>query len=114
MAYKDSNSIEIVALDNQIKDLQAKRAKLLLAPEMTVTQKLAVYLHQKLCRWNHTDGCGWYYAISDGKHNWDEHTHNLYLNKASKLLFCISRYRTAGYKLGDENILYSIIDIIAD
>lgn len=47
---------------------------------------LAVRLHSKLCRWNHTDGCGWFYAVKDGKHDWSDSSHRNYLEKARKIL----------------------------
>lgn len=47
---------------------------------------LAVHLHGKLCHWNHTDGCGWFYAVKDGKHDWNDSSHKSYLDKARKIL----------------------------
>lgn len=42
----------------------------------------AEYLHEKLCRWNHTDGCGWHYQ------NWDQPgpDRTSWLEKAEKAL----------------------------
>jgi hypothetical protein len=44
--------------------------------------ELAEYLHGKQCRWNHTDGCSWYYS------SWDKPcgTRNSYLDKAYEML----------------------------
>jgi hypothetical protein len=43
---------------------------------------LATLLHLGLCRWNHTDGCGWYYH----EDSWTEHSHAQYLNRARAVL----------------------------
>lgn len=114
MTYKDPNTETINQLEKDIATMQKKVAELKSAPQQTVTQKLAVYLHDKLCTWNHTDGCSWYYAIDKGRHNWNDHAHKHYLDKAYKLLHHISRTRTSGHQPGDEDQLYPIIDIIAE
>lgn len=49
---------------------------------LTPTHKLAIVLHDRLCRWNHTDGCSWMYAIHNGVHDWGEHAHQAYHHKA--------------------------------
>jgi len=41
--------------------LQAKKDKLALFQDAEPHIKLATFLHDNLCRWNHTDGCGWGY-----------------------------------------------------
>lgn len=43
---------------------------------------LAEVLHGKKCRWNHTDGCSWYYS------NWDNpcSTRQKYLTDAYNML----------------------------
>ena len=53
--------------------------------ELTSTQKLAIVLHNKLCKWNHTDGCGWYYHMKDGLPTWADHSQQEYLKKATLL-----------------------------
>ncbi|MCL1696325.1 hypothetical protein [Lysinibacillus sp. BPa_S21] len=63
---------ELVEFDSEFK----KEIKL------TEEQELAELLHSKLCTWNHTDGCAWYYHTND----WTERTHKRYLAKANKLL----------------------------
>lgn len=47
---------------------------------------LAVELHEKLCHWNHTDGCGWYYEIHNGIHDWTGSSHKRYLEKSIKMM----------------------------
>lgn len=42
---------------------------------------LAIKLHEKLCRLNHTDGCSWFY-----EQTWDGGRHQRYLEKAKNIL----------------------------
>lgn len=44
-------------------------------------QKLAILLHSKLCRGNHTDGCSWNYETS-----WNDFAKATYLAKAKSIL----------------------------
>lgn len=60
----------------------AKRAELAKEP----AKQLAVYLHAKLCRWNHTDGCSWHYFEKNGQHDWSEHSHARYLQQAQSVI----------------------------
>ena len=53
-------------------------------PPMKDTE-LAEALHDMLCRWNHTDGCGWFYE-TDEKTKWSGYAHKAYLDKARKLM----------------------------
>lgn len=48
---------------------------------LTPTQRAAIYLHERECHWNHTDGCGWYYEVNKGIHDWAGSTHLDYLEK---------------------------------
>lgn len=55
------------------------------------TKKLAIWLHSKMCRCNHTDCCMWEYAIEGNEedtksHDWDEYSHTEYYMKAARLL----------------------------
>lgn len=49
-------------------------------------KQLAIELHNKLCRGNHTDGCSFYYEIKDLDDNWEGSAHKKYLKKADLLL----------------------------
>lgn len=79
---------------NRIKELKKELAEL----EKTVAafdaldpeQKLAISLHETLCRWNHTDGCSWFYEMHPGNiDNWDGCAHTEYLLKAREIeTFC--------------------------
>jgi hypothetical protein len=51
--------------------------------------KLAITLHSILCRWNHADGCGWFYEVKDGIDDWNGQSHAPYLTKARMVIsFC--------------------------
>lgn len=47
---------------------------------------LACTLHSKNCSSNHTDGCGWYYEMHRGVHDWTGHAHQRYLEQARDIL----------------------------
>jgi hypothetical protein len=48
-------------------------------------KQLAIQLHTTLCTWNHTDGCGWYYEVSNERHDWNGHSHKDWLKKAREV-----------------------------
>lgn len=47
--------------------------------------QLAIFLHDKFCRLNHTDGCAWHYDFVKGVHNWNGYEHRRYLQEAKDL-----------------------------
>ncbi|MFW6310665.1 MAG: hypothetical protein ACOC1K_00355 [Nanoarchaeota archaeon] len=51
---------------------------------MEENKKLAILLHQSKCHLNHMDGCGWFYEIKEGKHDWDRFSHQNYLHWANE------------------------------
>lgn len=61
---------------------------------MNTYQRIAYELHEKFCKSDHVEQCGWFYEIKDGTHNWDGSTHKDQLEKAKKLL-------NAGYQIVD-------------
>jgi len=74
---------ELAEMERQLK----QRQKLLAVAKReldtsTPTHHLAIAMHERLCRWNHTDGCGWHYEIKNGIHNWDSSSHRFWLQKA--------------------------------
>lgn len=77
---------EIKDLDVRRAELETRRAELVdemkglskLAPE----QQIAIMLHEKLCHWNHIDGCGWHYEVKKDGHDWNGYAHADYLKKA--------------------------------
>jgi len=72
---------EIEELENKIKILkEEKKSHDLLRP----AQKLATIIHDKTCRSNHTDGCGWDYESWEGLNK--NSTRNSYLEKANRIL----------------------------
>ena len=54
--------------------------------KLSLPCQLALVMHKKMCRNNHTDGCGWYYEVSQGNHNWSGNEHKLWKDKAKTLL----------------------------
>jgi hypothetical protein len=52
----------------------------------TPAGKLAIALHEKMCKNDHTEYCSWYYFARDGKHDWSEFAHNQYLTKARGII----------------------------
>ena len=67
-------------------------------------KKLALKLHDKTCKCNHTDGCFFYYEINGLEDKWDSYNHKNYLEKAQKLLA----------EFSDEDIekMWKMLDII--
>ena len=70
----------------KIKSLEAELGKLKSEEnhlnKLGYEYRLATFLHEKLCTWNHTDGCGWFYDRGD----WSESSRQDYLQKAKKLI----------------------------
>lgn len=60
---------------------QLKKAKL-----ESPDKQLAKELHSMLCRWNHTDGCGWFYEFRNKEDDWSGNAHGQYLIKAQNLI----------------------------
>jgi hypothetical protein len=67
----------------KVKELQAAKRIL---DESAPERKLAILLHDKTCKWNHTDGCAWHYQIDKGIHNWNSSEHQLYLTRARTVM----------------------------
>jgi hypothetical protein len=75
---------EIDAAEQKLNELKGQRQQV---ESMDPACYLATVLHERLCTWNHTDGCSWYYAVSkDGKHDWSEYAHSEYLARAKRAL----------------------------
>lgn len=81
---------QISKVKDDINKLQLEKSKLEAQLEafnkLTEPQQLAIELHDRFCRSNHTDACGWYYEMSDGMDKWDGSTHVRYLNQAENLI----------------------------
>lgn len=73
---------EIAKLEKELKILRERQDKF---EEKPIEIQVATQLHDILCTWNHTDGCGWFYH----ENNWEEYSHKHYLQKAMTVLdFC--------------------------
>jgi sarcosine oxidase delta subunit len=82
--------IDMHPVDKKIKELEAQLLKAKAEKEalskMTEEQILADQLHTLACRWNHTDGCSWYYEYDRGTvGRWEGWTHKRWLSMAKKL-----------------------------
>lgn len=71
---------KILEAQTELEKLQQQRKNTIEAPE---DERLADFLHEKLCHWNHTDGCSWHYETADG---WNGQAHIKYLKKARRML----------------------------
>ncbi len=70
---------KIKALKDELESLEEEEKRIdILGGEY----KIAEYLHEELCRLDHTDVCGWYYDKGD----WSESSRKKYLKKASELI----------------------------
>ena len=77
---------EISATEAKLFNLKAKLDAAKIAAN-SPEKNLADVLHSKFCRWNHTDGCGWFYEQnSDKSWKWDGYAHTEYLKKAQVML----------------------------
>lgn len=89
---RDKNN-PITLLDEREKKLEAELEQLRKDKEAatnTTPEVLAVFLHEKYCRHNHTDGCGWHYETSTKAdvvtHNWNGDSHKRWLATTKGLL----------------------------
>ncbi len=80
MAELDRKIAEAQKVLDSLKAQQAYEEKL--APKY----KLARMLHEKLCRYNHTDGCSWFYFVKGAEDDWTDYSHATYLAKAVRML----------------------------
>ena len=73
-------------LKQELKEVEEKLKNYDKNTDLSDDQRLAIYLHKKMCTFNHTDGCGWFYHIHDNVHDWDEYSHKEWLQKAQLVL----------------------------
>lgn len=45
-------------------------------------RRKAFIMHALQCKKNHTDECGWYYEIKNGRHEWSLPSHRSWFNRA--------------------------------
>ena len=77
---KELNDLETQFIEDK-KRLQ-KMINEFKSPHTKEEMDIATYLHEKLCTYNHTDGCDWYY--DDG--SWNRHSRTAYIKKAINFL----------------------------
>jgi len=84
------SSITVSKIEEQISSHEQELARLKQELEAAKLEspdhQLAKELHDMLCTWNHTDGCGWYYEFRDKQDDWSGHAHGQYLTRARKLI----------------------------
>ena len=89
-------NINTLRSDIEKKKLELESLENLLIKEkmriITPAHELAIGLHDIMCKWNHTDGCSWYYEYSSKEniHDWNGSSHLSYLNKADILISTFS------------------------
>ena len=88
--FKEEDALIEAGKQLQLRQSRVAAAKNILI-ESSKTHLLAIKLHDKLCRWNHTDGCAWYYFIKDGVHDWSESSHKAYLVKAHRVMMHLDK-----------------------
>ena len=80
----------VLSIEQELKQHKEAISKLEAALEEAklepLDQQLAKELHSMLCTWNHTDGCSWFYEITNKKDDWSKNTHGRYLSKARSLM----------------------------
>ena len=70
-------------LQKELKRRDEERKKLAALPK---DRRLAEFLHDSFCTWNHTNGCAWYYEVNDGEGNWERGDHQRWLRRAKAAL----------------------------
>lgn len=92
MKYETTSAINarIAEIDNTITSLNQEKLELNTQLEELAAAspeyQLAIHLHDSTCKWNHTDGCSWYYEFKDKKHVWTGHAHSHALKQAQHLI----------------------------
>jgi len=98
----------IFTLEKELAERQAEVAKIQAQIDAkknySSTEQLADFLHANLCKYNHTDGCGWYYEMKNGIDNWSGPDHQKYLAKANRITDICQKHMIPNTKI--------VIDII--
>lgn len=83
---------KIVEHENEILKLKTEAQEY---HDLTVEQRVAEFLHSRFCRFNHTDGCGFYYE------NWEKpgYSRKEWLKKANSLLENFDEYEIKDFVL---------------
>lgn len=94
-----SNMSEIAAeeleLDQLESELRQRRTTVTQAREALENEKpgalLAIAMHDKLCRCNHSSACGWQYEIVNGLHDWTRPNHDRWLKTAIRFMCVLEK-----------------------
>lgn len=73
-------------LKTRKKEIAELEAALVRAKNESPSQQLASTLHNMICKWNHTDGCSWFYERKNNDDDWNGWAHGEYLKKANRLI----------------------------
>ena len=73
----------IAQLEEELRDAKHYKEMLDSLPE---PRRIATLLHDRFCRSNHTNGCGWEYEGSGNSANWDRHAHKRWLEKGHEFM----------------------------
>lgn len=84
MKQIDQLSVEITALEEEVREKKMMREQLTRLDSPFI---LAITLHTQLCRYNHTDGCGWHYGKDTDMDVWKKDSSRIkYLAMAKRVL----------------------------
>lgn len=74
---------KIKTLKTELDSLEAESVAL---NSLSRVERLAIHLHEKMCHYNHADGCSWHYEIYKGIHDFTRPAHVRYYDKARDLI----------------------------
>ena len=107
----------VAEFDREISRLQEGREKAArdeaIFKALPLNQRVAIVLHTNLCHTDHTEGCGWYYEVKDGVHDFSGRgngSHQHWLSRADKTLKSL---RLAAPELKDDQKLAVIEAVTA-
>lgn len=76
--------------DELKEQLAAVEAEIRRQDGLPEVERLAEHIHKKMCHFEHTEACGWYYEDND----WTKWAHARYLEQAKKVL-TVADYKQA-------------------
>lgn len=82
MGYKIPNSIK--EINEEIQELKVKMENIT-SERDSLLKSEPILLHEKLCRHNHTDACGWLYGNDNNLKDWEHEPRKKYLQQAEQL-----------------------------
>ena len=75
--------VEIQAeIDKKLAELEKLQQEVKKLEQIDPDKALAVMIHDAKCHSNHTDGCGWYYEMTNNVDNWTGYSHKEYITKS--------------------------------